>query len=214
MIWVLLGPPGAGKGTQAALLAEAGGLAHLSTGELLREHLRERTPLGEQARSHMESGGLVPDEVVIAMVRGRLSENGGFVLDGFPRTVAQAEALDAIAVQPPYAIELAVGRGELIRRLTGRRVCAAAGHVYHLDSHPPRQEGRCDLDGSILQIREDDNKATVRRRLDVYDEKTAPVLAYYEGSGRLVRIDGEGLATEVRDRLARVVRDFEVIVGG
>ncbi len=214
MIWVLLGPPGAGKGTQAALLAEAGSLAHLSTGELLREHLRARTPLGEQARRHMESGGLVPDEVVIAMVRERLSNGRGFVLDGFPRTVAQAEALDAIAAEAPYAIELAVGRDEVIRRLTGRRVCTAAGHVYHLDSHPPRQEGRCDVDGSLLQIREDDNEATARRRLEVYDEKTAPVIAYYEGAGRLVRIDGEGSATEVRDRLARVVRDVGVIEGG
>ena len=162
----------------------------------------------------MESGGLVPDEVVSAMVRERLSKGRGFVLDGFPRTVAQAEALDAIAAEPPYAIELAVGRDEVIRRLTGRRVCSAAGHVYHLDSHPPRQEGRCDVDGSLLEIREDDNEATARRRLEVYDEKTAPVIAYYEGSGRLVRIDGEGSATEVRDRLARGVRDVGVSEGG
>lgn len=212
---VLLGPPGAGKGTQAERLADRQGLLHLSTGDLFRQHLSDETELGIEARSYMARGELVPDETVIGMVRKRLAEPdaaGGVVFDGFPRTVAQAEALDGLLEElgheAPWAVGLVVDRSELVQRLTRRRVCRAEGHIYHLDFKPPREPGVCDIDGSELYQREDDTLETVERRLDVYEEETRPVLEYYSERDRLSSVAGQGAPEEVAQRVKEVVQEL------
>jgi adenylate kinase len=213
MILVLLGPPGAGKGTQAVALAQALGHVHLSTGDLFRRSLAEGRPLGLEAEGYMKRGELVPDETVVGMVRERLSDPdtaAGVVLDGFPRTVRQAVALDALVgelVRPlPQAVEIAVEDEALIKRLTGRRVCRAAGHPYHVVYSPPRQAGLCDIDASELYQRADDTVETVTRRLAVYSQDTKPVLDYYGAAGRLWSVSGEGPPQEVAARLQAAVR--------
>ena len=212
MIVVMLGPPGGGKGTQAVALAEGLGLPHVSTGELLRRSLGERTPLGVRAEGYMKRGELVPDEIVVGMVRERLADGDascGVVLDGFPRTVGQAEVLDEVlvglSVGPPTAVLLDVPRQLLMRRLTGRRVCRAKGHTFHVEFVPPRQAGVCDVDGSELYQRADDTPETVANRLDVYERDTAPVIDYYRATGRLTRVDGDGSPDEVGERLRQAV---------
>lgn len=212
MTLVLLGPPGAGKGTQAVSLAESLGYVHLSTGDVFRRHLAECTPLGEAAQSYMERGELVPDDIVIGMVRERLAQPDaapGVVLDGFPRTVAQAEALDdilaALCRPQPRAVELTVPRETLVERLTGRRVCRASGHPYHVVFSPPRTPGRCDLDGSELYQRGDDTLETVTRRLEVYEAETRPVATYYAERDRLMTVVGDGKPESVASRLRDAV---------
>ncbi len=212
MMLVLLGPPGAGKGTQAKILAQGLQLVHLSTGDLFREHRDRRTPLGLDAERYMARGELVPDETVVGMVRQRLGEPdaaGGVVFDGFPRTVAQAEALDALLAdlghELPCAIALEVARAELIRRLTGRRVCRSRGHIYHIDFKPPVIEGACDIDGSELYQRTDDALETVARRLDVYAQATQPVIDYYGACGRLCSVSGEGEPQDISQCLRAAV---------
>lgn len=194
---ILLGAPGAGKGTEAAYLKEHWGLTHVSTGDILRAEVREGTELGREAQGYMERGELVPDELIINMMEGRLKslgETGGYMLDGFPRTVAQAEALDAmlqrIDQQLDAVINLDVAHKELIRRLTGRRVCQKCGAVYHVDTMKPKVEGICDLCGETLIQRKDDMLEAITHRLEVYDAQTAPLIAYYQASGKLVVIDG------------------------
>lgn len=195
--FVLLGPPGAGKGTQAALMAEKLGLAHISTGNLFRENLENRTDLGILAKQYMDKGELVPDNVTVSMVRKRLKMDdcaAGALLDGFPRTVAQAQALDAMLADEKQAIEkvlcMQVDDETLIERLSGRRICKAEGHAYHLVHNPPREAGRCDVDGSELLQREDDKEDTVAQRLKVYNQQTAPLVDYYRTHGLLREIDG------------------------
>ncbi len=213
MILILVGAPGAGKGTQAVGLASEFGLLHLSTGDMFRYHVSQRTPLGLEAQGYMERGELVPDKVVIGMVRERLMQPdaaAGVVLDGFPRTVAQAEALDGLASELslplPWALAIDVDRDEVVARLTGRRVCRAAGHPYHVSFRPPRVPGVCDLDGSELYQRADDQIETVMRRLEVYEAETAPVLDYYESRHRLLRVAGDGGPGPVAERLQAAVR--------
>ena len=208
MIIVLLGPPGGGKGTQAVNLAGALGLVHVSTGDLLRRSLHERTKLGLEAEGYMKSGALVPDSIVIGMVRERLGQPdaaSGAVLDGFPRTVAQAEALDEVLASGGFAeasaVLLDVPRSALMRRLTGRRVCRAQGHPYHVEFMPPATEGVCDVDGSELYQRADDTPETVNHRLDVYERDTAPVIGFYRARGRLLEVDGDGPPADVGARL-------------
>jgi adenylate kinase len=208
---IFMGPPGAGKGTQAARAATERGLAHIATGDMLRAAVRDGTELGLKAKEIMARGDLVPDEVIIGMFRDRLAEpdtEAGFVLDGFPRTLAQAEALDdtltgierSIDCVPVFDIDLE----SLVGRLSGRRVCRAAEHVYHLQFNPPRQEGICDIDGSELYQREDDRPEVIRNRYQKqWVEAAAPVLDYYEGRKLVVFID----ASAPRDVVAREIDD-------
>lgn len=205
---VFLGPPGAGKGTQAAVLAREMGIPQVSTGDMFRAAVRDQTPLGREAQRYMEAGELVPDEVTIGIVEERLRARdcqNGFILDGFPRTVAQAEALDRIlsAMGRPLdrAVEFRVDEEEVVRRLAGRRSCPQCGAVYNVHTQPPQQAGVCDRCGSQLVQREDDREETVRARLAVYRTQTAPLIGFYEQSGRLVRIDAARRPDEVTAEL-------------
>lgn len=209
---VLLGPPGAGKGTQAEVIAEKYGLVHVSSGDLFRENLKAQTELGKLAQSYMNRGELVPDDVTIGMVKERLSRPDcaqGALLDGFPRTPAQADALSAflaewgakVNVVPLIAVPAAV----LIERLSGRWTCRAEGHVYHEKFNPPSTPGRCDYDGSELYQRDDDKPATVENRIRVYTEQTAPLIAYYTQRNLLKEVDGTQPIEKVTEDLLAVI---------
>ena len=194
---ILLGPPGAGKGTQAALLTEDFGLPHIATGDMLRSAREAQTELGLLAKRFMDAGELVPDELIIAMILQRLGEEDardGFLLDGFPRTIEQADALDREieAHERRLSAVLLIDAPDevVIQRISGRRISRSSGRVYHVDFDPPAQEGRCDVDGSELVQRDDDRAETVRNRLAVYHEQTAPLIGYYEERGLLRRFDG------------------------
>lgn len=211
---VFVGPPGAGKGTQAALLSSQRGLAHISTGDLFRQNLKNKTPVGILAQGYMDKGLLVPDEVVCDMVRGRLAERdtaGGFILDGFPRTRAQGEALDAMLQKVGRtltAVVLFEVRHEiLLERLTGRLTCRSCGAIFHRTLNPPKVSGTCDSCGSHdLYTREDDRAEKVEARLQEYREKTEPLVTYYEGQRRkLIRVDGLLPIEQVRTTLERVI---------
>ena len=189
---VLLGPPGSGKGTQAERMDDELGFVRLSTGDMLREAVRDKTPLGLKAKEYMDSGRLVPNELVIGLMKDKMATlKGGFILDGFPRTVEQADAL-AAAVDIDVAINLDVDDAELVDRLTKRRSCAKCNVVYHLLYKPPKKEGKCDKCGSDLFHRDDDTEKTVKERLKVYRENTFPLIEYYQKKGKLVNIDGKG----------------------
>ena len=201
---LLMGAPGAGKGTQAAILHERLGIPHISTGDMFRKAVREGTVLGLEAKRYMDSGNLVPDEVTIGIVRERLAEadcKKGFMLDGFPRTVGQAEALDEILkelhLELDTVLEIDVPFEILTERITGRRLCKACGATYHVEFHPPLKEGVCDKDGTTLYQRKDDNKETVQNRLSVYESATAPLLDFYRDKGILVEIEGNRESSEV-----------------
>jgi adenylate kinase len=210
---VLLGPPGVGKGTQAKVLAEETGLVHISSGDLFRENIKNQTELGQLAQSFINKGELVPDDVTIAMIRERLSRpdcGKGAILDGFPRTPAQADALKQMLVgfdgdvdSVPY---ITADADVLISRLSGRWTCRANGHVFHATFNPPKQPGVCDLDGSELYQRDDDKAETVTRRIQVYLEQTAPLIAYYRQAGKLVEIDGTQPIERVTDALVKALK--------
>jgi len=199
---LLLGPPGAGKGTQAVRLAERFGVPHISTGDILRRQVAEKTELGKKAAANLRSGKLVPDSLVIEMVRKRLQEKDakkGFVLDGFPRTREQAEAL-ANMVELDRALLLFLDPEDLVKRSTGRRVCENCESVYHLLTNPPKKPGICDRCGGMLIVREDDQEETVRHRIKVYEEQTKPLVSFYKKEGILVQVYGSGLIDEVFER--------------
>ncbi|MCF7936239.1 MAG: adenylate kinase [Synergistales bacterium] len=196
---VFLGPPGAGKGTQAAVVTEHYRIAHISTGDILRSNVKSGTELGQKARQYMDAGELVPDELIVEMMRGRLTEEDcseGFILDGFPRTVPQAEALDSLLEELGIALDAAilfdVSDQVVVERLSGRRVCKDCGAVYHVVMSPPEREGVCDRCGGTLIQRDDDREDVVRQRLDVYRRQTEPLVAYYRNRGLLREIDASG----------------------
>ena len=209
---ILLGPPGAGKGTQSKLLETKYGIAQISTGDMLRAAVHQGTPLGAQAKSFMDKGLLVPDEVIIGLVEERIlaSDCGaGFILDGFPRTVPQAEALESIATRHGHAmtavINIDVPDEILIKRLTGRRVCKASGHEYHVEFKKPKNDDRCDIDGSELYQRADDSIETITKRLSVYEASTKPLIEYYRTRGVLRDIDGVGSTDEIFSRIEKAL---------
>jgi adenylate kinase len=204
---ILLGPPGAGKGTQAAHLVDDYGLPYIATGDILRAAVKEGTELGQKAKGIMDAGDLVPDDIIVGIVAERLEEDDtrdGFVLDGFPRTIPQAEALDArlgeMGRRLTAALLIEVPDDVLVKRISGRRICPN-GHVYHVDFHPPKQEGVCDEDGEPLAQRPDDAPEKVKRRLEVYHEQTSPLEAYYDERGLLHRFDGTRNKDEVREHI-------------
>ncbi len=214
MYVILFGAPGAGKGTQAAILAEKTGLVHITTGELFREAIRQETELGKQAKPYYDRGQLVPDRLAIAMLLERLSQGDcarGCLLDGFPRTLEQATALDEALAQEGRAIDkilyIQVPENELLSRLSGRWNCRQCGSVYHQRFQPPRQAGRCDQCGGDLYQREDDRPETVRRRLGVYFQQTAPLIDYYQDRGKLVEVDGGKAVEEVAEDLLAAMED-------
>ncbi len=194
---ILLGPPGAGKGTQAKMLTEKFSIPQISTGDILRAAVKEGTPMGRKAKAFMDAGRLVPDAVVVGIVRERLQEDdcrSGFILDGFPRTVAQADALQAslqeMDKELDRVISLAVDAEALVERLTGRRTCRQCGRGYHVKFDPPQQPGICDACGGALFQRDDDQEETIRKRLQVYADQTAPLISYYRQAGVLMELDG------------------------
>src|SRR5450755_3695410 len=205
---ILLGPPGAGKGTQATLLTEDFGLPHIATGDILRAARDAQTELGLLAKKFMDEGELVPDSVVIGVILERLGDDDardGFLLDGFPRTIEQADALASeleAGGRRLTAVLLIDAPDEIVvKRISGRRICRKEGHVYHVEFDPPNDPDRCDIDGSGLDQRPDDAEATVRNRLSVYHEQTEPLIAYYEERGLLRRFDGTSTPTEVHDHI-------------
>lgn len=213
---LLLGPPGAGKGTQALRLAERRGVLHVATGDILRQAVADGTELGRRARPYMDRGEYVPDELVIGMVAERLARPDaipGFVLDGFPRTRAQATALDEILAARSLPLQaivfLDVCENELVARLSGRRTCPACQRTYHIDSSPPKRDELCDDDQTQLITREDDRPDTVRRRFQVYRDQTAELVEHYAAQGTLLRVDGLGDVESVAERIDRVLRPVE-----
>jgi adenylate kinase len=209
---ILLGPPGAGKGTQAARIVDAYGVPHISTGDILRANVREGTELGTEAKRFMDAGDLVPDEVIIGMVAERLAwpdAAGGFLFDGFPRTVPQAEALDELlssrGVPLDVVLELVVDHDEVVRRLTGRRTCGTCGRIYQIETEPPAVEGVCDACGGRLQQRDDDGEDVVRNRLEVYREQTEPLVAFYDQRGQLRRVEAVGSVEDVTARATEIL---------
>jgi adenylate kinase len=213
---VLVGPPGAGKGTQAQFLASHFSIPKISTGDIFRANVSAGTTLGLEARKYMDAGELVPDEVTVAMVRDRLAAedaHNGFILDGFPRTVPQARDLDAMLRELgdplDVVLELVVDDDEVVRRLSGRRTCRCCNHVWHLDFDPPVRPDVCDHCGGELFQREDDRPDTIRRRLEVYASQTAPLIGYYAEAGILVGIDSTGPVDDVTERAIAALRRFD-----
>jgi adenylate kinase len=209
---ILLGPPGAGKGTQAERLQVDFALAHISTGDMLRAQVAQGAELGREAERYMNAGELVPDEVILGMIEQRIGEQDareGFLLDGFPRNTSQADALAATLAGSGRRLTgvllIDVSDAQVIRRLAGRRVCLKNGHVYHLELDPPKREGVCDQDGSRLIQRDDDKEETIRRRLEVYELQTAPLIDHYENAGLLRRFDGQRDPDEVHDHIRATV---------
>lgn len=210
---VMLGPPGVGKGTQAKILAERTKLAHVSSGDLFRDNIKNQTELGQLAQSFINKGDLVPDDVTIAMIRERLSRpdcQAGAILDGFPRTPAQADALKQMLSEfggdVDYVPFVSADDDVLVARLSGRWTCRENGHVFHKTFNPPQQDGICDLDGSELYQRDDDKAETVIRRIQVYMEQTAPLIAYYREAGKLIDIDGAQPIEQVSEALVMALK--------
>lgn len=197
---ILLGAPGAGKGTQAEILAERYGIPTISTGNMIRAEIREGTPLGQKTKQYIDEGQLVPDAIIMAIVEARLQKPdcaNGFILDGIPRTIPQAEALDKMQLGEYTVINISVTDEEILNRLGGRRVCPKCGATYHITFNPPRAEGKCNTCGDELIIRPDDSRETIEKRLVVYHEQTEPLIAYYEKAGSLIHVAvGQGGSVE------------------
>jgi adenylate kinase len=209
---VLLGPPGSGKGTQGERLNADLRLPYYATGDILRAAVRDETELGRTAKEYMDRGDLVPDEVIVGVIAERIDSSealDGFILDGFPRTTPQAEALDAKLTELGRAVTgvllIDVSDDEVVRRLGGRRTCEANGHVFHVEFEPPKEEGVCDIDGSPLIVRDDDKPEVIRKRLATYHEKTEPLVSYYDSRSVLRRIEGEAAPDEVAEQVRRTL---------
>lgn len=215
---ILLGAPGAGKGTQARFIATTFNIPQISTGDMLRAAIKEKTPLGHEAKKVMDAGKLVSDEIILGLVKERLEKpdcGNGCLFDGFPRTIAQAEALKNDGIKIDHVIDIEVNDEEIIRRMSGRRVHLASGRTYHVLFNPPTREGVDDVTGEPLVQREDDSEETVRKRLDVYHKETAPLIGYYRkwgqncepGAPRFASIKGTGSVEDIKDRILNVLQD-------
>jgi len=207
---IFLGGPGSGKGTQAKKLVEKFGFAHISTGDLLRQAMKEGTELGKTAKKYVDAGDLVPDDVILGMIREKLNEiDGGFIFDGFPRTLEQARGLEGILSELNMDIDkvvnLKVNDDLIVERLGARRMCKTCGFEYNLKTRPPKKEGICDLDGGELYQRSDDNEETIKNRLTLYHDKTQPIEDFYRQSGKLVDIDGSGSFDDVFNSIVESV---------
>jgi adenylate kinase len=214
---VLLGPPGSGKGTQGERLQEDFRLPYYATGDILREAVRDGTDLGKEAKEYMDRGDLVPDDVIVGVIGDRVSSDeaqDGFILDGFPRTEPQAEALDEkmdeLGRKLSAAVLIDVTDEEVVRRLSGRRICSKNGHVFHVDFDPPKNEDVCDVCGARLLIRDDDKPEVVEHRLEQYHDKTEPLISHYEDEGLLRRVDGSRTPEEVSDRIRALLATLKM----
>lgn len=212
---ILLGPPGAGKGTQAKLISEKFSIPHISTGDIFRANIKEKTPLGIEAKRYIDNGQLVPDEVTIGIVKDRLTKDdcdNGFLLDGFPRTVAQAEALDeflkGIDKDLDVALLIKVPEEFILERMTGRRVCTSCGASYHIRFNPPKIEGKCDICDNELIQRKDDTEATVKERLEVYSKQTYPLINYYKDNGIISEVNGTESIDEVFGNISNILGEI------
>lgn len=205
---VFFGPPGAGKGTQAAKLSESLGIPAISTGHIIRQAMAEGTPVGKIAEDYMSRGALLPDDVVAALVAERLQADDckkGYILDGFPRTLVQAEIMDKTGIVVDRVIDIEVPDEAIVKRMAGRRVCAKCGAAFHVEFNPPKQEGICDTCGEALSIREDDVPEVVLNRLNIYHEQTEPLKSYYNKQNKLFEIPGEGSVEEIFSRIQKAV---------
>ena len=214
---ILLGPPGAGKGTQAQRIAERYRLPHLSTGDMFRDNIKRETELGRRAKPLMERGELVPDDLVLSMVEERIAQpdcRSGFVFDGFPRTLAQADDLERICQRPKFGstvvVHMVVQPEMLMRRLTGRRICKAGGHIYNIYDRPPKHQGICDQDGSALIHRPDDSEGVISERLAAYEKQTRPLVEYYTVRKQLSPVDAMAKADEVTANIAKILDGAEI----
>ena len=208
---ILLGAPGAGKGTQAEIISEKFNIPTISTGNIIRAALKEGTEMGLKAKAYTEKGELVPDEVVIGIIKERLALDDckeGFILDGFPRTIPQAEALDSMGISIDAALSIEVADSEIVKRMSGRRVCPACGASYHTEYKKPAKEGVCNLCGEALVIRKDDEPETVKNRLKIYHDQTEPLKSFYKAQGKLLEVEGQD---EVADTTALVMKALSVI---
>ncbi len=213
MILVLLGAPGVGKGTQAEFISREFGIPQISTGDILRKEVKEGSELGKQAKKYMDSGALVPDDVIVGMMEKRIKADdcrNGFILDGFPRTTDQAEALDKMLEKNSLTLDkvilIDVPKNEIVERLTGRRVCSKCGAVYHIKNNPPKTEGVCDKCGGELIQRDDDTKEVVENRLKVYEESTMPLIYYYKKANKLAKINGLGNIEKIFENIKAVLQ--------
>ncbi len=207
---IFLGPPGIGKGTHAEIVAKTYGIPRIATGEILREEIKKGTKLGNEVKAYMEAGELVPDELVIDIIKKRISQKDcekGFVLDGFPRTEMQAEELDRIT-NIDLVLNLVAPHEVIIERITGRLTCRKCGAIYHIKNIPPKREGVCDRCGGELYRREDQSEKAVEKRLEIYEERTKPLIEYYRKKGILVEVNVEGEKDEVAERIDKAIREF------
>ena len=208
---ILLGSPGSGKGTQAQFITEKYAVPQISTGDMLRAAVRDGTPLGIEAKKVMDTGGLVSDEIILGLIKERIAQTdcaNGFLLDGFPRTIAQAEGLDAMGIKIDYVIEINVADEEIVKRLAGRRVHLQSGRTYHIEYNPPKVDGIDDITGEALIQRDDDKEETVRKRLSIYHEQTKPLVGYYSAANRQVKfnsIAGVGTVDEITNKVFAIL---------